>query len=182
MIPLDENGLPDLVIDDAGTPGDTSDDFISNIQSLPFESPGRTFRHQLSLDAAGNVYSIDNLTESLQVFSPGGNTLAITGSDGTFSVTDPSMTVGVTGDYNDDGVVNLADYTIWRDNLGGDSSVLDNNEITGTITNDHYTQWKSNFGATAGAASVANAQVPEPQAILLLAAGIGISVYWRRFN
>lgn len=42
------------------------------------------------------------------------------------------------GDYNGDGTVNLADYTIWRDNLGG------------LYTVDDYTVWKDNFGATGG--------------------------------
>jgi hypothetical protein len=64
-----------------------------------------------------------------------------------------------TGDYNQDGVVDAADYTVWRDKLGTNGS-LPNDPIGGTIGAAQYQQWKANFGA-GGAGAVATA-VPEP--------------------
>ncbi|QDU57360.1 PEP-CTERM sorting domain-containing protein [Aeoliella mucimassa] len=53
------------------------------------------------------------------------------------------------GDYNDDGEVNLADYTIWRDNLGATEVTLPNDPNGGTIGTAQYDTWKSNFGQMA---------------------------------
>lgn len=40
----------------------------------------------IAFDAAGNLYTVDNTTEWLRAWSPGGDYTAITGSDGTFLV------------------------------------------------------------------------------------------------
>ena len=97
VIPLDENGLPDIQIDDNGTPGNTSDDFLTNLESITIERQlGRNVRSVIDLDAAGNVYITSSLSELLQVFSPGGDTVAITGSNGTFSLQTPAA--GLPGD------------------------------------------------------------------------------------
>lgn len=54
------------------------------------------------------------------------------------------------GDFNSDGVVNLADYTIWRNNLGApteDSISNHGNGVDGVDAGD-YQVWKDNFGNT----------------------------------
>ncbi|WP_425400100.1 hypothetical protein [Aeoliella sp.] len=90
-----------------------------------------------------------------------------------------TIPAGLPGDYNGDSVVNLADYTLWRNNLGGDASSAfaagSRNPLnTGVIDADDYTFWKSNFGSTALSAIQAPAAVPEPttSCYLLLAAGV----------
>lgn len=177
-VPLDENGIPDLIIDDNGTPGDTSDDFISNISSIPIEDAGRTHRIQIDTDAAGNVVIIDNLTERLQVWSPGGETLAITTSGGMFSVTTPGG--GLAGDYNGDGLVDAIDYAIWRETLGDTVTAgegADGNG-NGVIDSGDFTTWQDNYGATApGAGGIAT---PEPATALLLSMLMTASLAWRR--
>ncbi|TWT47226.1 hypothetical protein [Botrimarina hoheduenensis] len=63
------------------------------------------------------------------------------------------------GDFNYDGLVDTADYTLWRDGLGA------------FYTANHYDDWVSGFAvANDGAAAIA---VPEPttSALLLLAVG-----------
>lgn len=62
---------------------------------------------------------------------------------------------GLHGDYNGDNVVNAADYTVWRNNLGT-TTVLPNDTTPGAVTEDDYVVWKSNFGATADAGAAAN--------------------------
>ncbi len=174
VIPLDENGLPIIELDDNGTPGDPSDDFISNFQSITMEGQNsRNVRTVAELDAAGNFYTSSNISELLQVFSPGGNTLAITNSDGTFSV--QTIGGGLVGDYNEDGVVNAADYTTWRNNLGT-ANALPNDPLGGTITQAQYDQWKAHFGESnlgSGSGQLATGAVPEPTAGLLLVLGVG---------
>lgn len=73
------------------------------------------------------------------------------------------------GDFNGDGQVNLADYTVWRDNLGGTEAALAGNATGDNVVNgSDYLLWKSNFGSAAAASSVAAASVPEPSSALLL--------------
>ena len=62
-------------------------------------------------------------------------------------------TGGIAGDYNGDGVVDAADYTVWRDGLGT------------TFTPGDYDVWVANFGATTPEPSTS---VPEPTAGLLV--------------
>src|SRR5690606_13483682 len=73
---------------------------------------------------------------------------------------------GTAGDYNDDGVVNLADYTVWRDNLGA-SITLPNASTPGTVTAADCTAWKNNFGLGSPAIGGLNSTtVPEPSSLL----------------
>lgn len=76
---------------------------------------------------------------------------------------------GVTGDYNNDSVVDVADYTLWRDNLGGAEDALQNRDtnLSGQIGIDDYLAWKVNFGNPPGAGAIS--ATPEPASMLLLA-------------
>jgi hypothetical protein len=87
----------------------------------------------------------------------------------------------VSGDYNNDGVVNAADYTVWRDHLG-QTFQLDNEgegQSPGEVTIEDYDFWKSQFGM-GGGGSVTSASVPEPASALLLIAATLIVAAPRR--
>lgn len=75
------------------------------------------------------------------------------------------------GDFNGDGVVNAADYTTWRDNLGAADDAPINNAGDGVagVSADDYAVWASNFGS--GAPASANA-IPEPSTALLALVGL----------
>ena len=60
----------------------------------------------------------------------------------------------IIGDYNRDGIVNAADYTVWRNNLGSGTALP--NDDTAGVGPDDYVRWKTNFGQTAGAGSRRN--------------------------
>ncbi|WP_442484553.1 right-handed parallel beta-helix repeat-containing protein [Aeoliella sp. SH292] len=52
------------------------------------------------------------------------------------------------GDANADGVVGLADYTVWRDTLGSQVQLSADFDRSGKVDVNDYTLWKSNFGMT----------------------------------
>lgn len=77
--------------------------------------------------------------------------------------------LGLPGDFNGDGIVDAADYTVWRDNFGaGDESALNGNGdgIAGVDGLD-YILWKQNFGATLGFGA-STASVPEPATAVIV--------------
>jgi fibronectin-binding autotransporter adhesin len=85
---------------------------------------------------------------------------------------------GQMGDFNGDGMVNLADYTVWRDNLGGPESALNGNGSgNATVGSEDYALWKTNFGAGSGSVqSLGSATVPEPSSIVVLLGLVGAAV------
>ena len=76
------------------------------------------------------------------------------------------------GDYNADGVVDAADYTVWRDTFGSMSDLAADGDGSGTVDAADYDIWRQNFGAGAGG-FVNNAEaVPEPTTATLIAAAL----------
>jgi hypothetical protein len=74
--------------------------------------------------------------------------------------------LGLAGDYNGNGIVDAADYLVWRDSMGAMGSGLpaDGNGDQ-VVDQDDYFMWRSNFGRTVGESSSAGAAlagVPEP--------------------
>jgi hypothetical protein len=79
----------------------------------------------------------------------------------------------VPGDYNGDGTVNAADYTVWRNNLGdADENDINNAGDGGDVSASDYTFWKARYGNTSGSgAFVGDGSVPEPTALFSFALG-----------
>ena len=82
------------------------------------------------------------------------------------------------GDYNQNNVVDAADYNVWRDHLGAAFALAneDPSASPGFVDMDDYEVWMQNFGQTlptGGASGVAgsNGAVPEPGAWMLLVVG-----------
>lgn len=146
--------------------------------------------------AAGQVFDVLNVSGTLSgefaglgqgalVGNFGGTDLFITyhagdGNDVALVTTAPIFA----GDYNGDGIVNAADYTTWRNNLGAPAGTLPNDADGGVIGPAQYATWKNNFGNTligSGASSIA--AVPEPGATpLLIATLILVPLAGRRFG
>lgn len=85
----------------------------------------------------------------------------------------PAFTVPLGGDFNDDGTVGIADYTVWRDNLGAsnEDTLNGNGSFSGRVDQTDYELWRQNFGMSlpgAAAASLNTASVPEPATVVLL--------------
>jgi hypothetical protein len=94
--------------------------------------------------------------------------------------------VPVAGDYNGNGIVDAADYTIWRDTLGSTTDLRANGDNSGAsagkIDAADYSVWKSRFGAISGSGggSLGTSQVPEPAAGLMIALGALMLGYNKR--
>jgi hypothetical protein len=93
----------------------------------------------------------------------------------------------VLGDYNRNGIVDAADYTVWRDSFGRTVAIgvgADGNG-NGVIDSGDYQVWKLYFGSklTAGSAS-APANIPEPSSLrlVLIAGAICLRIAASRFN
>jgi hypothetical protein len=76
------------------------------------------------------------------------------------------------GDYSDNGVVDAADYVIWRKSVGGSNLAADGNR-DGIIDSADYDVWRTHFGRTAGSSSFATIPTaPEPTAAICLLTAI----------
>ena len=72
------------------------------------------------------------------------------------------------GDYNENGVVDTADYVVWRNSVG--PNMMPNDPTPGTVDDLDYTFWRSRFGATSdsgSAAGFAATTVPEPTTLCI---------------
>ena len=114
---------------------------------------------QLSSDQIEAIFQTNFRNDSVAFIPSGG-----TQFPHEFSVT------GTTGDYNGDGAVDTADYTLWRDQLGT-NTLLPNDVTPGTVDQADYGIWKANFGTlTPGTGSSLEnlAAIPEPSTFAML--------------
>ena len=92
----------------------------------------------------------------------------------TAPVTYGTISVGaVAGDYSGNGVVDAADYTIWRDRLNQSFQLTNEGpgQTPGQVTIEDYNFWKAHFGETAaGRGAAAQQAVPEPATAWLVIA------------
>jgi lysozyme len=82
----------------------------------------------------------------------------------------------VPGDYNHNGVVDMADYVVWRDTAGSIVNLAADGNNNQVVDAGDYTFWRSHFGQTAGSGSGSGADlsqspVPEPCTAILFATG-----------
>lgn len=165
------NSLQDKDYEESGAPGD----------GMGFEELGTPSNHSLNEAILTSSYTfVDTESVSLgSVFDLGTQDLAfrVRTPGGTFipGIIEEVTSVAVPGDYNEDGTVNIADYTVWRNNL--DASITLPNEgsgITpGEVTVEDYDYWKSRFAATSASGSLSASSIPEPSGLILLLAACG---------
>jgi hypothetical protein len=76
------------------------------------------------------------------------------------------------GDYNNDHVVDAADYSVWRDQFGAEIALPNEVETPGSVTSEDYVVWKGHFGETLpGGDELSDARsvvVPEPASAALV--------------
>jgi hypothetical protein len=90
------------------------------------------------------------------------DTTGIFAENGSWAFSNP-FRLTIAGDFNTDGIVDAADYVVWRKDFSGDQAM--------------YDAWRANFGASLGpgsgsvlpSAAPLSASVPEPTALALAA-------------
>ena len=131
----------------------------SGVLGLSF--PGTVFLGSHSPDT-----SFDGLNNAGQVAS------AFTLEDSTNGIAVWSQPA-LADDYN--GIIDAADYVVWRDTLGqtGSDLAADGNG-NGAIDTGDYDVWRAHFSQAvgSGASASANAAIPEPATLVLLLVGI----------
>jgi hypothetical protein len=124
----------------------------------------------------GNLYneSLNAQDIDLEIRRASGPSFRTFDQNVTYVGTGPPM--GVMGDYNNNGVVDAADYVLWRN--GG--PLQHEGASPGVVDAADYTFWRSRFGATSGSGAGVGvgAAVPEPGTLglcigMFLGAGIG---------
>jgi hypothetical protein len=149
---------------------------LSNDQvtTLDLTNPAAEFDYTVSGTTADfqmfeTTISLPDGVQSLDLtFLTGGAASAL----GSFYIDDISAevltSIAVAGDYNHDGVVNAADYALWRNSLGtsGTGLAADGNG-DGVINQLDYDIWREHFGQTSGSGAAQAAPVPEPSSLIL---------------
>jgi hypothetical protein len=139
--------------------------------------------------ATGNVFSASDTTAngSSTYGAIGfliGNALNV--DQATFTDITVTSFVNMAGDYNGNGVVDAADYAVWRKNAGGagGSASVGDSEPDGDVDNDDYTFWRSRFGngGPGAGSSLGTSNVPEPAStvLILMVAGMMLIAAHRR--
>jgi hypothetical protein len=77
-----------------------------------------------------------------------------------------SVVAALPGDYNDNGTIDAADYTVWRDAMAAGATELLNDRTPGVVDETDFDYWRAHFGETlgSGAGADANAIVPDRSA------------------
>jgi hypothetical protein len=129
-------------------------------------------------DGHPDVYNIDTVATISGLSPQDGNSLYIefvgtTGKEGYLNelrIVGNTFLSNVTGDYNNNGKVDAADYTVWRDHLNQSYTLLNRDPLNGTgvVSPADYTSWKTHFGNSgSGGGAYAAGAVPEPSTMLL---------------
>jgi hypothetical protein len=123
-----------------------------------------------------SVSTIDNVEHIyLTDLDPGTYTLRLTTSathDFGLAWRLSNIAPGVSfGDYNNNGTVDAADFTIWQDTLGSLLDLRADGDGNGVIGQADYLVWETGFGmlvpASAAAVSSATMAIPEPESLTL---------------
>lgn len=132
-------------------------------------------------DAIDSLY-IDGVSQPAGVWGPVGSgaqftTPLLTGT-GFLQVSTYVPGPAIPGDYNGDGLVDAADYDVWRAAFGHSVAIgagADGNG-DGFVDAEDYVIWRRHTNALA-ASSQQRAAVPEPHVLILLVTAVG-TVYW----
>jgi hypothetical protein len=170
----------------------------ANNQSFDFASSTPVFSNDMSFTSVTftTTYDPRTLGQGPLTYQPSGSIapFGTTARNANFAISyvttgalDPGRFVSLVpvllGDYNGDGSVDAADYTLWRNSLGSTMNLAADGNQNGVIDPGDFDVWRAHFGQTTGSGSgaIANAAVPEPaMPALLILATAGWSLPRRR--
>jgi cyclophilin family peptidyl-prolyl cis-trans isomerase len=135
------------------------------------------------IPAAGNSFTILTANVIVDTFDNLHLPLLSPGLVWDFTQTANAISLSVAAaDYNRNGIVDAADFIVWRKTFGQTGAgLLADGNLNGQIDGGDFTVWQSNFGNTAGGSAGGGASstaVPEPTtALMLLAAGMLLAAF-----
>lgn len=86
-----------------------------------------------------------------------------------FSIVNEDLAPVFEGDYNGDGVVDAADYTVWRDALASGGTLMNESATLGVVDPADYDEWAASYGAVQSPPAIS---IPEP----IAAASFGVAL------
>lgn len=99
---------------------------------------------------------------------PGGLTFRIESTNSSLDLVAVNADLtGLPGDFNNDGLVDSADYAVWRDRFGMPANTLANDINGGLVDGAQYNTWRGNYGA-----ALASVAVPEPASHFVLMSAV----------
>ncbi|MEN0109607.1 MAG: hypothetical protein AAF805_02680 [Planctomycetota bacterium] len=135
-------------------------------------------------DRDGDV-DVDDYALWASAFGQSGAGLAADGNgDGVIDAADYTVwRDNLTGDYNGDGRIDAADYTVWRDQRGQSGvDLAADGDGDGVVGADDYALWAQAFGLRAIAASATSTPEPTSLATLTLGATLAFVSSRRRMD
>lgn len=144
------------------------DSFI--VENAPLTDPNPGYDHLINTAGiVGQYVRIETTQDEHLVFS---ELRAFEGPGSAFPL----------GDYNENGTVDAADYTAWRDAMTAGSTSLPSDPSPGVVDESDFLYWRAHFGETLGAGSGAGGLgdvigVPEPSTMFL---ALGLVPLWCR--
>ena len=130
---------------------------------------------RLQMDPTGEVASLTSAYEDGETSTFGQpNVWNDLGDTQDFTALRSWFTGSVDGDYNGDGVVDQADYTLWRNTLGSTTNLAADGNGDNVVNVADYLYWKARFGDgfSALGASAGLVAVPEPATSLMAVAAL----------
>jgi gluconolactonase len=156
------NGDPDgITIDPAG------DVYAAGNKDIWAWNPAGTKLFQLSMPGTGSAQEDPT---NLDFGGADGKTLFITAGISLYSV-HLNIATPATGDYNGNGVVDAADYVVWRDTVGSTTNFAADGTGDHVIDQADYDWWVGKFAAAGSASGSTGRQnaIPEPGTFALAA-------------
>jgi hypothetical protein len=148
--------------------GGFAPDFPADVYVEGTNSEYQTNSYQIQVPNFGTA--VTSIEYTLGLVAPLTDDFRVMTGTATVYFDDASLSIpGIPGDYNDDGIVDAADYVIWRKNLGT-SFQLSNEDpavTPGMVTSEDFDVWQAHFGDQMGpGAGSSISPVPEPATIV----------------
>jgi autotransporter-associated beta strand protein len=152
--------------------------FLANESAVRVNGEGVLDLDFSGIDVIGGLF-LGGIAKATGTWGAVGNTNAMFQSSfftgaGLLEVT--AAPVPVPGDYNENGIVDAADFVLWRKSVGPGSLPNEGGISPGVVDDADYNFWRSRFGATDGAgAALGSSAVPEPASALLAVVALGLA-------